>query len=231
MVDGDGAVGGHPLKTRALDFTADANTSNAWAARSVNPVKVIPQKEGVLPPLRRPTYPHAPQEHRSMSRLNCPTCPEVLELFDQYVHGASATRLFDGAARYAAAGASAAAWARPERRFRTGAAGGAHRRIKQPCSSFPRRRATARCAATWSQPANADGQAAGGAGGARKPRPQSAHRGHRAPPGARGLHRLRAGRAVPAGRLSRRRGQGARRCSRSSTRPRRATISSPRRTR
>ena len=45
---------------------------------------------------------------------------------------------------------------------------------------------------------------------AREPRPQSAHRGHRAAPRARQLHRLRARRAVSARRLSRRRGQGAR---------------------
>jgi carboxymethylenebutenolidase len=36
-------------------------------------------------------------------------------------------------------------------------------------------------------------------GGAREPRPESAYRRHRAPPGAGRLHRLRAGRAVPLG--------------------------------
>ena len=55
-----------------------------------------------------------------------------------------------------------------------------------------------------------DGQAAGGARHPREPRPQPAHRGHRPPARARQLRGLRARRALPARRLSGRRGQGAR---------------------
>src|SRR5512145_3459061 len=52
-----------------------------------------------------------PQE-RCMSRLTAKDFPpEVLKLFDQYVHGGLSRRGFlDGAAKYAAAGASAAGW-------------------------------------------------------------------------------------------------------------------------
>ena len=53
------------------------------------------------------------------------------------------------------------------------------------------------------RPAKAAGKLPGGAGHSREPRPEPAHRGHRAPPGARQLRRLRARRAVPARRLSR----------------------------
>ena len=60
------------------------------------------------------------------------------------------------------------------------------------------------------RPANAAGQAARRPRGPREPRPQSAHRRHRAPPGARQLHGGRARRADAARRLPRRRRQGAR---------------------
>ena len=53
-------------------------------------------------------------------------------------------------------------------------------------------------------------QAAGGTRDSRESRPQPAHRGHRPPARARQLRGLRAGRALSARRLSRRRGQGAR---------------------
>ena len=71
-------------------------------------------------------------------------------------------------------------------------------------------------------------EAAGDPRRPREPRPQPAHRRHRAAPRPRRLHGVRARRAVPARRLPGRRGQGARRCSRRSIRRRRARTSSPR---
>ena len=138
--------------------------------------------------------------------------PEALRLFDQYVHGvidrrgflAGAARSGDGRRR------RERAVGRIESALRGGATGGARR------CTFVGEVRRVRFAERLRQGARLSGQAgqgprqvAAGAGGAREPRPQSAHRGHRAPAGAGRFHRLRARRAVSARRLSGRRGRGA----------------------
>ena len=77
--------------------------------------------------------------------------------------------------------------------------------------------------------AGAGRRLADGARRPREPRPEPAHRGHRAPPRGRQLHRLRARRAVPARRLSRATRTRRASCSAGSTRRRPARTCSPRR--
>ena len=137
---------------------------------------------------------------------------ELLILFDAYVHGALDRRGFlDKAAKYAVGGVTAAMLLEQLSPKFAGA------QVVKPDDE----RIKAEYSNTLAEGLRQDArllraageggrQAAGRPGRPREPRAQSVHRGHRAAPGARELRRLRARRAVPARRLSRRRGQGPR---------------------
>ena len=138
--------------------------------------------------------------------------PEVLRLFDQYVHGLIDRRGFlAGAARFAV-GATTAAGVLAALSPQFAAAQQVKpddRRLLAKYLEFASPEGYGSARGYLARPAHASGIVAGGAGRAREPRPQSAYRRRGPTPGAGGFHRLRPGRAVPAGRLSRRRGQGA----------------------
>ena len=148
--------------------------------------------------------------------------PEVLKLFDGYVHGGISRREFlDRAAKYAVGGVTAAAMLeslRPELRAGRSRCRRTTRAFTPSTSTYPSPqgiRATMR--GYFARPATATRQAAGRRRHPREPRPQSVHRGRRAPARRRELRRVRARRADAGRRLSGRRGKGARKCSRGST--------------
>ena len=141
--------------------------------------------------------------------------PEVLSLFDKYVHSVIDRRGFlEGAAKFAVGGVTAAGLLDAlNPRFAEAAAGPQGRPAHQgrvrrvPLAAGLRQGARLSGAGHAGKGRRASSRRAGRA---REPRAQPAHRGRRAAPRARGLHGLRARRALPARRLSRRRGQGAR---------------------
>ena len=132
---------------------------------------------------------------------------ELLALFDAYVHGALDRRGFlDRAAKYAVGGVTAAMLLdQLSPKFARGAGRQAGGRAHQGAVHRVRVAEGLRQDARLPGAAGQGGrQAAGRARHSREPRAQPAHRGHRPPPGARQLRGVRAGRAVPARRLSRR---------------------------
>ena len=139
--------------------------------------------------------------------------PEVLMLFDAYVHGALDRRGFlDKAKKYAVGGMSAAMlldalspkFAEAQQVKKDDARlDDVVRRVPVAAGQRHGARLPGAAGELGRQ------EAAGHPRRAREPRPEPAHRGHRAAPRPRRLHGVRAGRAVPGRRLSRRRGQGA----------------------
>ena len=138
---------------------------------------------------------------------------ELLNIFDQYVHGQIDRRGFlDRAAKFAVGGVTADdAARRAEPELRRGPAGAEGRRAHQDgIGRVPVAAGLEQDARLSRAAGDRLRQAARHPRRPREPRPQPAHRGHRAAAGARQLHGVRARRARAARRLSRRRGQGAR---------------------
>ena len=158
--------------------------------------------------------------------------PEVLMLFDAYVHGALDRRGFlDKAKKYAVGGMSAAMlldalspkFAEAQQVKKDDA------RLETSFVEFPSPQGSGTARGYLVRPANSAGKKLPAILVVHENRGLNPHIediARRIAP--RRLHGVRAGRAVPGRRLPRRRGQGARRCSRRSISRRRARTSSPR---
>ena len=150
--------------------------------------------------------------------------PQVLILFDAYVHGALDRRGFlDKAAKYAVGGVTASMlleqlnpkFAEAQQVAKDDA------RLKAEYVEFASPQGYGKMQGLSGAAGQGRRQAAGRAGRAREPRAEPAHRGHRPARRPRQLRGLRARRADAAGRLPRRRrGRGPRRSSPSSSSPR-----------
>ena len=149
--------------------------------------------------------PNSQEDRRWNARLLMISTRNCSILFDAYVHGALDRRGFlDKAAKYAVGGVTAAMLLdQLSPKFLAGAgrqAGGpAHQGAAGRIRLAEGLRQDARLPGAAGQ---GRGQAAGRARHSREPRVEPAHRGHRPPAGARQLRRVRAGRAVPARRIS-----------------------------
>ena len=136
--------------------------------------------------------------------------PEVLKLFDGYVHGWMSRRDFlDKASKYAVGGFSAAAMLeslRPNYAFAQQVAKN-DPRIVTEYLTYPSPQGSGTMKGYFA-PAGRRGQMAGRRGDPRESRPQSVHRGCRAAPRDRRFRGVRAGRAHAARRLSGRRREG-----------------------
>ena len=112
--------------------------------------------------------------------------PEVLILFDAYVHGALDRRGFlDKAKKYRRRrhdGGDAARRAEPEVRRGPAGARRTTRGSRPTYVEFPSPQGNGKARGYLVRPAKAAGKAAGDPRRAREPRPEPAHRGHRAPP-------------------------------------------------
>ena len=137
--------------------------------------------------------------------------PEVLKLFDGYIHGCISRREFlDRAARYAVGGFTAAAmlesltpnYALAQQVPKDDA------RIKTEYLTYPSPQGSGTMRGYFARPASAAGKLPGVVVYPRESRAQSVHRGRRAAAGGRELRRVRAGCADAGRRLSRRRGKG-----------------------
>ncbi len=137
--------------------------------------------------------------------------PEVLKLFDGYVHGWLSRREFlDGAGKFAVGGFTAVAMLeslRPNYAFAQQVAKD-DGRITTEYVTYPSPQGSGTMRGYLARPAGRFGQAPGRRRHPREPRPQSVHRGRRAPAGARRVRRVRARRADAGRRLSRQRGKG-----------------------
>ena len=158
--------------------------------------------------------------------------PEVLRLFDQYVHGGIDRRGFlDGAAKFSVGGVSAAAllqslspnFAQAQQVPRNDP------RIKAEMLEFASPQGYGKARGYLVRPAAASGPLPTVLVVHENRGSQPAHRRHHPPPGARQLHRVRAGCTLPAGRATRATRTRRASCSGNSIRPRRARTSWPRR--
>ena len=146
--------------------------------------------------------------------------PDVLKLFDGYVHGFINRREFlDRAAKYAVGGFTAAAMLeslRPNYALAQQVPKD-DSRIKTEYLTYPSPQGTGTMRGYFARPANAARQAARRGRHPRESRPQSVHRGCRATARRRELRRVRARCADAARRLSGRRGKGGAAVRRAST--------------
>ena len=138
---------------------------------------------------------------------------ELLVLFDAYVHGAIDRRTFlDKAAKFAVGGVTAMMLLdQLSPNFAAAQVVSAEdERIEAKHLEYDSPKGYGKTRGYFVHPAGGERQAAGHPRDPREPRPQPAHRRHRTAPRPRRLRRVRPRRALSAGRLSRRRGQGAR---------------------